>query len=43
MDTLVKENRVLKPPNPKYSGNARHNEKVKPKNNRYRRELRFPT
>jgi hypothetical protein len=28
--------------NPKHSGNLRHNKKTKPKDNRYRREWRFP-
>ena len=30
-------------PNPKHPGNPGHNEKTKPKKNRYRREPRFPT
>ena len=34
---------MQKPPNSKYPGNRGHNEKTKSKNNRYRREQRFPT
>jgi hypothetical protein len=29
--------------NPNYPGNPGHNEKTKPKDNSYKRELRFPT
>ena len=44
IDTTVKENaKMQKAPNPKHPGNPGHNEKTKPKDNRYRRELRFPT
>jgi hypothetical protein len=35
--------KMQKSPNPKHPGNPGHNEKTKPKDNRYRRELRFPT
>jgi hypothetical protein len=31
-----------KTPYPKHPGNPGHNEKTKPKDNRYRREQRFP-
>ena len=34
---------MQKDPNSKYPGNPGHNEKTKPKDNRYRRERRFPT
>ena len=34
---------MQKAPNPKHSGNPGHNEKTKPKDNRYRRKGRFPT
>jgi hypothetical protein len=38
-DTTVKENaKWKKAPNPKHPGNPGHNEKTKPKDNRYRRE-----
>ena len=44
IDTKVKENaKGNKAPNPKHPGNSGHNEKTKPKDNRYRREQRFPT
>jgi hypothetical protein len=33
---------MQKHPNPKHPGNPGHNEKIKPKDNRYRRERRFP-
>ena len=33
---------MQKAPNPKHPGNPGHNEKTKPKDNRYRRERRFP-
>jgi predicted nucleic acid-binding Zn-ribbon protein len=36
IDTTVKEKQ--KAPNPKHPGNPGHNEKTKPKDNRYRRE-----
>ena len=32
-----------KSPNPKYPGNPGHNEKSKSKDNRYRKEQKFPT
>jgi hypothetical protein len=32
-----------KTPNPKHPGNPGHNLKIKPKENRYRKEQRFPT
>jgi hypothetical protein len=32
-----------KVPNPKHPGNPGHNEKTKPKDNRYRQKGRFPT
>ena len=32
---------MQKAPSPKHPGNPGHNEKRKPKNNRYRREERF--
>jgi hypothetical protein len=35
--------KMQKAPNPKHPRNPRHNEKTKPKDNRYRREWRFPT
>jgi hypothetical protein len=39
IDTRVKEKaKSKKAPNPKHSGNPGHNEKTKPKDNRYRRE-----
>ena len=34
---------MQKVPNPKHPGNLGHNEKTKSKDNRYRREGRFPT
>ena len=34
---------MQKAPNPKHPGNPGHNEKTKPKENRYRRERRFPS
>ena len=34
---------MQKDPNSKHAGNPRHNEKNKTKDNRYRREQRFPT
>ena len=34
---------MQKDPNSKHLGNPGHNEKTKPKDNRYRRERRFPT
>ena len=34
---------MKKVPNTKHLENPGHNEKTKPKNNRYRREQRFPT
>jgi hypothetical protein len=34
---------MQKAPNPKHPGNPGHNEKTKLKDNRYRRERRFPT
>ena len=44
IDTSIKENaKCKKNPNSKHPGNPGHNEKTKPKNNRYRRERRFPT
>ena len=44
IDTTIKKKcKMQKVPNPKHSGNPGHNEKTKPKNNRYRREQRFPT
>jgi hypothetical protein len=36
--TTVKKCKMQKSPNRKYLGNPGHNEKTKPKNNRYRRE-----
>jgi hypothetical protein len=33
---------MQKYPNPKHPGNSRHNEKTKPKDNRYRRKQRLP-
>ena len=43
-DTTVKENvKWKKDPNPKHPGNLGYNEKTKLKDNRYRREWRFPT
>jgi hypothetical protein len=41
INTIVKENakcKMQKVPNPKHPGNPVHNEKTKPKDNRYRRE-----
>jgi Ni/Co efflux regulator RcnB len=35
--------KIEKDPNPKHPGNSGHNEKTKPKDNRYRRDQRFPT
>ena len=35
--------KMQKDPNSKHPGNPAHNEKTKPKNNRYRREGRIPT
>jgi hypothetical protein len=44
IDTTVKENKKIKKfPNPKHLGNPGHNEKVKSKDDRYRRGRRFPT
>jgi prefoldin subunit 5 len=41
--TTMKESiKKQKAPNPKHPGNPGHNEKTKPKDNRYRREGRFP-
>ena len=37
-DTSVKENIKSKKPKPKHPENLGHNEKMKPKDNRYRRE-----
>ena len=34
---------MQKAPNPEHPANSGHSEKTKPKDNRYRRELRFPT
>ena len=34
---------MQKAPNPKHYGNPGHNEKNKPKDNRYRRQWRFAT
>ena len=34
---------MKKAPNPKHPGNSGHNENTKPKDNRYRRDKRFPT
>jgi hypothetical protein len=34
---------MQKAPNPKHPGNPGHNEKTKLKDNKYRREQRFPT
>jgi hypothetical protein len=34
---------MKKDPNSKHTGNPGHNEKTKPKDNRYRREQRFPS
>ena len=34
---------MQKDPKSKHPGNPRHNEKTKPKDNRYGREQRFPT
>jgi hypothetical protein len=42
-DKTVKENVKCKAPNPRHAGNSGHNEKTKPKDNRHRREQRFPT
>ena len=43
IDTAVKENaKCKKACNSKHTGNPEHNE-TKPKDNRYRREQRFPT
>jgi chromosome segregation ATPase len=39
IDTTVKENaKSKKPPNPKHPGYPGHNEKIKPKDHRYRRK-----
>ena len=35
--------KIQKSPNPKYPGNPGHNEKTIPKDNRYKRNWRFPT
>jgi hypothetical protein len=44
IDTTIKENQKSKKgPKPKRPGNPGHNEKTKPKDNRYRREKRFPS
>jgi chromosome segregation ATPase len=43
IDTTVKENAKHKATNPKHRRNPGYNEKTKPKDNRYRRERRFPT
>jgi hypothetical protein len=46
IDTTIKENtksKKQKAPNPKHPGNPGYNEKTKPKDNRYKRERRFPT
>ena len=37
-----RKGKKLKAPNPKHPRNPGHNEKTKPKGNRYRREWRFP-
>jgi hypothetical protein len=37
-DTVIEECKMQKAPNPKHPGNPGHNEKNKPKDNRYRRE-----
>ena len=39
----MKKYKKQKAPNPKYPGSPGHSEKTKPKDNRYRRECRFPT
>jgi hypothetical protein len=33
---------MQKAPNPKYPGNPGHNEKTKPKDNRYRKKAKIP-
>ena len=38
-----KMQKAKKAPNPKHPGNPGHNEKMKPKDNKYRREPRFTT
>jgi hypothetical protein len=44
IDTTGKEMwKRQKDPNPKHPENPGHNEKIKPKDNRYRRQQRFPT
>jgi hypothetical protein len=44
IDTTIKENaKCKKIPTQKHTGNSGHNEKTKPKVNRYRGEGRFPT
>ena len=43
-DTTIKENaKKQKAPNLKHPGNPGHNDKTKPKDNRYRKDGRFPT
>jgi hypothetical protein len=37
-DTTVKKKKMQRAPNSKHLGNPGHNEKTKPKDNRYRRE-----
>jgi hypothetical protein len=39
----TKKCKMQKAPNPKHPGNPEHTEKTNPKDNRYRRERRFPT
>jgi hypothetical protein len=38
IDTTVKKCKIQKSLHPKHPGNPEHNEKTKPKDNRYRRE-----
>jgi chromosome segregation ATPase len=38
IDTTIKEKKMHKNPNSKHPGNPGHNEKTKPKDNRYRRD-----
>ena len=41
--TLTQQSKTMqKAPNPKYPGNPGQNDKVKPKDNRYRREQKMP-
>jgi hypothetical protein len=41
IDITIKKCKMQKDPNSKHPGNSRHNEKTKPTDNRYKREVRL--